>query len=214
MCGWKAGLRVGDLREGGRYLHICTHVFVHVWMLFIQCSDHRYSLSPLSTAVNLLIDIFDFLFPSVSLFQNRLFITVVTVSILFLCSFFTKSIFCMISSPLAIDDLKYISVLSILSMFSTVCIIFGLFVLNPRVSESVEVFHIRRSLFSSLSILLIPFNCHYNIPRFYYVFPTPLRHFKELKERSPGHMWMTSIGSTSIILCVYFMMACRIWWNC
>lgn len=159
--------------------------------------------------MNLLIDILDYLFPNVSLFRNRLFVTVVTVSILFLCSFFTKSTNRETSSLLAIDDLKYISVLSILSMFSTTCIIFGLFVLNPRVSDSVEVFHIRRSLFSSLSILLIPFNCHYNIPRFYYVSPHHSSHFKELKERSPGHMWMTSIGSTSIILCVYCMMACR-----
>lgn len=95
-----------------------------------------------------------------------------------------------------LDSMKWLSMFSILSAFVVVGTILGQFVSDPLVSDTVEIWHITKNLFGVLPVMCISFNCHYNVPRYYC----------ELKDRSPGRMWMTSIGAISIILFVYLIM--------
>ena len=136
---------------------------------------------------DLFLDVFSFLCPSVSFLQSR---AIVVGSI---CAFLIFPL-CMMKT---VDALKYVSVVSILSIFVTVGVIFGQFVSHPVVNPTVELWHLSMRIFSVVPMMCVSFNCHYNVPRYYY----------ELKNRSPGRMWMTSIGATSIILFVYLVVS-------
>ena len=132
---------------------------------------------------DLFLDVFQFLLPNVPLLQSR------AVVVGGICLLFVFPL-CMMKT---VDSLKYVSVLSILSILVTVSVVFGQFISHPVVNPTVEAFHITSQLFCVIPVMCVSFNCHYNVPRYYY----------ELKDRSPGRMWMTSIGSTSVILFLY-----------
>ena len=61
------------------------------------------------------------------------------------------------------------SVVSILSIFVTVGVIFGQFVSHPVVNPTVELWHLSMRIFSVVPMMCVSFNCHYNVPRYYYV---------------------------------------------
>lgn len=67
------------------------------------------------------------------------------------------------------DSLKYVSILSILSILVTVSVVFGQFISHPVVNPTVEAFHITSQLFCVIPVMCVSFNCHYNVPRYYYV---------------------------------------------
>lgn len=120
-----------------------------------------------------------------------------------------KSILCLYSFLVALDSMKWLSMFSILSAFVVVGTILGQFVSDPLVSDTVEIWHITKNLFGVLPVMCISFNCHYNVPRYYCVSLGSFTYNQELKDRSPGRMWMTSIGAISIILFVYLIMGCK-----
>ena len=74
------------------------------------------------------------------------------------------------------DSLKYVSVLSILSILVTVGVVFGQFITHPTVNPTVEAFHITYQLFRVIPVMCVSFNCHYNVPRYYYVRVAVSRH--------------------------------------
>lgn len=58
---------------------------------------------------------------------------------------------------------------SILFTFIVVGTVLGQFVSDPLVSDTVEIWHITGSLFGVIPVMCVSFNCHYNVPRYYYV---------------------------------------------
>lgn len=71
---------------------------------------------------------------------------------------------------LAVDALRYVSFVSILSIFVTVGVVFYEFAAHPVVDPTVEIWHITSRYLLALPIMCVSFNCHYNVPRYYYVF--------------------------------------------
>ena len=136
---------------------------------------------------DLFIDVFTFFFPSIPYLHNR---AIVVGTICLVCVF----PLCMMKT---VDSLKYVSLLSIISILVTVGVVFEQFIVNPVVSDTVKIMHFTSRIFAAIPVMCVSFNCHYNVPRYYY----------ELKDRSPGRMWMTSIGATSVILFLYLVVS-------
>ena len=119
---------------------------------------------------------FQFLLPNVPILQSRA-VVVGGICLLFvfpLCMM--KSARPQLASRLAVDSLKYVSILSILSILVTVCVVFGQFISHPVVNPTVEAFHITSQLFCVIPVMCVSFNCHYNVPRYYYVAALPPPH--------------------------------------
>jgi amino acid permease len=120
-------------------------------------------------AGDLFVDVFAFFFPTVPLLQNRV---LVIGGICVLCVFplcMLKSLNYIMFWRVAVDSLKYVSFLSILSILVTVGVVFGKFISNPVVNSTVEIFHITSNFFRMIPVMSVSFNCHYNVPRYYYV---------------------------------------------
>ena len=69
----------------------------------------------------------------------------------------------------ALDSMKCLSMFSILFAFIVVGVVLSQFVLDPLVSDTVEIWHITGNLFGVIPVMCVSFNCHYNVPRYYYV---------------------------------------------
>ena len=67
------------------------------------------------------------------------------------------------------DSLKYVSMVSIISILVTVGVVFEQFIVDPVVSDTVEIWHITPNLLAVIPVMCVSFNCHYNVPRYYYV---------------------------------------------
>lgn len=67
------------------------------------------------------------------------------------------------------DSLKYVSLLSIISILVTVGVVFEQFIVNPVVSDTVKIMHFTSRIFAAIPVMCVSFNCHYNVPRYYYV---------------------------------------------
>ena len=67
------------------------------------------------------------------------------------------------------DSLKYVSVVSILSILVTAGVITVAFASHPTVNPTVELMHITSRIISVIPMMCVSFNCHYNVPRYYYV---------------------------------------------
>ena len=72
------------------------------------------------------------------------------------------------------DSLKYVSLLSIISILITVGVVFEQFIVNPVVSDTVRIVHFTSRIFAAIPVMCVSFNCHYNVPRYYYVRPLSL----------------------------------------
>ena len=58
---------------------------------------------------------------------------------------------------------------SIISILVTVGVVFEQFIVDPVVSDTVEIWHITPNLLAVIPVMCVSFNCHYNVPRYYYV---------------------------------------------
>lgn len=67
------------------------------------------------------------------------------------------------------DSLKYVSVVSILSILVTAGVITAAFATHPIVSPSVQLCRLSARILSVVPMMCVSFNCHYNVPRYYYV---------------------------------------------
>ncbi|KAK8798052.1 hypothetical protein WA171_005579 [Blastocystis sp. BT1] len=159
-------------------------VIISLIMLLYTCNS---CITYLAIIGDLFVDVLSFYFPPFSLDSCHMII------LGFVCVFLLFPI-CLLKS---LDSMKCFSMFSILFTFIVVGTVLGQFVSDPLVSDTVEIWHITGSLFGVIPVMCVSFNCHYNVPRYYY----------ELKDRSPGRMWMTSIGSISVILFVYLIIA-------
>ena len=136
-----------------------------------------------------------FFFPTVSILQKR-YIVVPVICILFifpLCMM--RSVFSLLSSFVAVDSLKYVSIFSVLAVVVVVVVIVQQFVQYHHINETVEVLKWSTGIVRVIPVICVSYNCHYNAPRYY----------KELKDRSPARMWTVSIGSTIIVFVLYLL---------
>ena len=149
----------------------------------LSCTSYFVIIGDMVTKVTM------FFFPTVSILQKR-YIVVPVICILFifpLCMM--RSVFSLLSSFVAVDSLKYVSIFSVLAVVVVVVVIVQQFVQYHHINETVEVLKWSTGIVRVIPVICVSYNCHYNAPRYY----------KELKDRSPARMWTVSIGSTIIV---------------
>lgn len=118
---------------------------------------------------DLFLDAFSFLLPSVSFLQNRAIVVGSICLFLIFPLCMLRSSFPVSTFHIAVDSLKYVSVVSILSILVTAGVITVAFASHPTVNPTVELMHITSRIISVIPMMCVSFNCHYNVPRYYYV---------------------------------------------
>lgn len=155
----------------------------------LSCTSYFVIIGDMVTKVTM------FFFPTVSVLQKR-YIVVPIICVLFifpLCMMRSSS--SSFSLCIAVDSLKYVSVFSVLAVVVVVVVITQQFIEYHHINETVEVLKWSTGIIRVIPVICVSYNCHYNAPRYY----------KELKNRSPGRMWIVSIGSTIIVFVLYLL---------
>lgn len=142
---------------------------------------------------DLLLGICGYFFPDVEFLQSRsIVVPIVCVAFIFpLCMMrSTRSLLC---SPLAVDSLRYVSVVSVLAVVGVVVVIVQQFIEYHHVNETVEIMHWSSGFIRMVPVVCVSYNCHYNAPRYY----------KELKNRSMPRISVVVACSTLIVFLLY-----------
>lgn len=144
---------------------------------------------------DLVTKIASFFFPTYLILSKR-YIMVPVICALFifpLCMMRSRCI--VLLSLLAVDSLKYVSVLSVLAVVLVVVVITQQFISYHHINETVRILQWSSGIIRVIPVVCVSYNCHYNAPRYY----------KELKNRSPARMWGVTVGSTCIVFLLYLL---------
>lgn len=144
---------------------------------------------------DLVTKIASFFFPTYLVLSKR-YIMVPVICVLFifpLCMMRSGCLF--LFSLLAVDSLKYVSVLSVLAVVLVVVVITQQFISYHHINETVRIIQWSSGIIRVIPVVCVSYNCHYNAPRYY----------KELKNRSPARMWGVTVGSTCIVFLLYLL---------
>lgn len=154
---------------------------------------------------DLFLLVFKFFCPTIALLQSRAFVVgVICVCFVFpLCLMKSKFVYSVLI--IAVDALRYVSVLSILSIFVTVGVVFWEFVSAPVVNPTVEVWHVTARYLLAVPIMCVSFNCHYNVPRYYYVWSFSIHYHRNWRI-----VLLVVCGWLALVLLVSFSL-CILW---
>lgn len=142
---------------------------------------------------DLLLGICGYFFPGVEILQSRsVVVPCVCVAFIFpLCMM--RSCRFVPFSLLAVDSLRYVSVVSVLAVVGVVVVIVQQFIEYHHVNETVEIMHWSSGFIRMVPVVCVSYNCHYNAPRYY----------KELKNRSMPRISLVVALSTLIVFLLY-----------